>query len=280
MNKPFLKWAGGKIKLLPKLKELGIEQGERYIEPFVGAGSIALNMPHKEIVINDSNKALIDVWLFLKDHNLIELPNDAENVTIRALKQYFLLKYNTEQWYYTWRSEFNRFKNKDNEKLFLYLNRHCFNGLCRFNKKGEFNVPYGRYKKVYFPEKELLAAIEVMKKTRIYNKDFRFIFEELVVGEGDTIFCDPPYSQVSKTSSFTAYDGNEFGATKHIELVECAKHAKERGAVVIITNNDTPFTREIYQSADELHYVDVQKNISCKGKSRTKQKEVIAVYRP
>jgi DNA adenine methylase len=273
-----LKWAGGKIKLLPLLRKLGIEQGERYIEPFVGAGSIALNMPHKEIIINDSNDALVNVYhiLWAAKDKLID-----DTFEIFALHNKSKDK---GKFYYDMRALFNElnennsFDNESAAGLFLYLNRHCFNGLCRFNKKGEFNVPYGGYKTVYFPEKELLHAIEVMKKTRIYHGDFIEVMK--MARKNDMIFLDPPYCPVSKTSSFTTYSKDGFTLDDQKNVLLQAECAAGKGATVIICNNDAEFTRKLYNAADEIYFHDVQKNISCKGNGRKKQREIIAVYRP
>jgi len=277
-HKPFLKWAGGKIKLLPLLRKLGIEQGERYIEPFVGAGSIALNMPHKEIIINDSNEALVNVY-----HILWAAKDKLIGDTIETFALHDKSK-DKEKFYYDMRALFNElnennsFDNESAAGLFLYLNRHCFNGLCRFNKKGEFNVSYGGYKTVYFMEKELLHAIEVMEKTRIYHGDFIEVMK--MARKNDMIFLDPPYCPVSKTSSFTRYSKDGFTLDDQKNVLLQAECAAGKGATVIICNNDTEFTRKLYNAADEIHFHDVQKNISCKGNGRKKQREIIAVYRP
>lgn len=269
-HKSFLKWAGGKVKLLPRLRELGIEEGKRFIEPFVGSGVVSLNMPHREIIIADTNGGLINLWecLAVKDF-------------IRECSHYFHPDFNNEKSYYEIRDSFNSFDTVPlmvKAAYFLYLNRHCFNGLCRLNSKGEFNVPYGRYKKVYFPEKELLHAIEVSSRMQIHRQSFTDTFKD--VREGDMVYCDPPYIPTSLTSSFTTYSNNKFGTKEHEELVECARVAQRKGATVIISNNDSVYaSRDLYYDAEQ-HFIDVQKNISCKGNGRKKQREIIAIYRP
>lgn len=268
-HKSFLKWAGGKIKLLPKLREIGIEEGNRFIEPFVGSGVVSLNMPHNEIIIGDSNRALINLWqeLFTK-----------KEIVLNAARTYFVERYNEEGMYYDVREEFNRNQLGWNAACqFLYLNRHCFNGLCRFNSKGEFNVPYGRYKTVYFPEAELKHAAEVAKRMTIKHEGFYDIFS--LVKKGDMVYCDPPYLPAQK-NGFVKYDRGGFTLQSHKVLAQMAKEASEEGATVIISNNDTDDAEVLYRDADETYFIDVQKNISCKGDGRKKQREVIAVYRP
>lgn len=272
-HKSFLKWAGGKIKLLPKLRELGIERGNRYIEPFVGSGVVALNMPHKEIIIADTNDGLIALWNVLQSN-----PN--ANV---HLKQYFFQEYNNIENYYKLRTKFNRaLKSGDEDvisKLFLYLNKHCFNGLCRFNSSGEYNVPFNHRKTPpAFPEREVLHAIEASKRMSILKQGFMDTMK--MVKRGDMVYMDPPYIPVSKSSSFTTYSKDGFSIDDHKNILLQAECAAGRGATVIISNNDVPLSRMLYNAADELHLIDVQKNISCKGDGRKKQGEVMAVYRP
>lgn len=274
MNKSFLKWAGGKFDLVPTILNMmpGEPQMKRYIEPFVGGGSVALNMPigvHK--IINDVNPGVVAVWRALQE--------DGEKFIEGVRRDFFGGEHNNSESYYTFRQRFNHPPDHWVEwipDLFLYLNRHCFNGLCRFNSKGEFNVPFGRYKKVYFPEKELLHAVEVLKNTQIFQADFRSIM--CGTKQGDVVYCDPPYIPLGDTSNFTAYSKGGFSMKDQEDLAELAMKARERGATVIISNNDTPLARKLYAKADWIHKVQVAKRISCKGSGRKKQGEVLAVY--
>lgn len=276
MNKSFLKWAGGKFDLVPTILNMmpGEPQMKRYIEPFVGGGSVVLNMPigvHK--IINDVNPGVVAVWRALQE--------DGEKFIEGVRRDFFGGEHNNSESYYTFRQRFNHPPDHWVEwipDLFLYLNRHCFNGLCRFNSNGEFNVPFGRYKKVYFPEKELLHAVEVLKNTQIFQADFRSIM--CGTKQGDVIFCDPPYVSLSETASFTAYSKGGFSFNDQIALADCAVEASKRGATVIITNHDTADTRALYKHADECKSVSVKRRISCKGDSRHSVNEIIAIYRP
>lgn len=268
MNKAFLKWAGGKSQLLEKIVSLLPPESSkgRYIEPFVGSGVIALNMPHSEIIIADVNPGLMATWT--------ELKKDGTSF-IEECRELFTGEFNKESTYYTIRASFNAVPCG---KYFLYLNRHCFNGLCRFNSKGEFNVPFGRYTSPYFPQDELLHALEVTKRMTIKQADFREIMGS--AKRGDVIYCDPPYIPISDTSSFTAYSAGGFGHTEQLMLANEAGSAKHRGVTVIISNNDVPMARKLYANADEIHEVQVAKKISCKADGRKKLQEIIAVFRP
>lgn len=149
LARPFLKWAGGKYRLLPAIAA-HLPKASMLVEPFVGAGAVFLNLPFPRYQLNDINPDLIGVYRLLQQ--------DSERF-IRRAKRLFHPRNNTPERYYALRDRFNHSKSAlERACLFLFLNRHGFNGLCRFNLAGGFNVPFGRYEKPYFPEKELLHA--------------------------------------------------------------------------------------------------------------------------
>ncbi len=270
-TKPFLKWAGGKFKLVDLITSFMPEHPVRYIEPFVGAGAVALNVPFGTVIVNDANEELVNVWTMLR--------NDPEAV-IYECKNLFSGVFNTSDFYYQLRKEFNSKQGTDARRaaLFIYLNKHGFNGLCRFNRRGEFNVPFGRYKSVSFDPEALRAVSKRMQGWLVTNQDYTFVMS--MAKEGDVVYLDPPYAPLSDTSCFTSYSSSEFGLTEQQRLVQCIEEAVKRGAVVIVSNHDIPLVRELYKTATEIHEVSVQRNISCKGTKREKAKELIAVYRP
>lgn len=277
LNKSFLKWAGGKSQLVEEIFSLvPRSHSGRFIEPFVGSGVVSLNARPKgfsEMVIGDTNDALIAVWCQLKWN--CDFIDDVSN--------YFQGDLNREVTYYTLRERFNDGLKHWNEpmvaRLFLYLNRHGFNGLCRFNAKGEFNVPFGRYDKPYFPKEELEHAQREMRHIRVYHKSFVDTFNE-EVAPGDVIYCDPPYIPLSASSNFTAYSKEPFALKEQEQLAECAEAARKKGATVIISNNDVPLARKLYKNADEVRFPEVSKKISCKADGRKKVREILVVYRP
>jgi DNA adenine methylase len=241
----------------------------------VGGGSVALNVEgFDRLVLGDTNPGVMALWTVLR------FESDA---FIQLAEGMFTPKNNTEARYYAIRSAFNH-KLSVNDRTwqlpadFLYLNRHCFNGLCRFNAKGEFNVPYGKYEKPYFPRVELEAAQKVAVKSEVHQKDFREIMA--TAKKGDVVYCDPPYIPLSETSNFTAYSKGGFGALDQLDLKNEAEAARKRGATVIISNNDVPDARKLYEFATEIHEVQVRKAISCKANGRVKSGEILAVYRP
>lgn len=157
-NRAFLKWAGGKYSLIEQINQR-LPGSKRLIEPFVGAGSVFLNSDFESYLLNDINPDLIEMYKIIKRKPL-QFINDA--------RHYFQPKYNNEAIYYQMRTEFNATSDVyQRALLFLYMNRHGYNGLCRYNQKGGFNVPFGRYKKPYFPEKELIFFCRESKKSNV-----------------------------------------------------------------------------------------------------------------
>ena len=281
MKKAFLKWAGGKSALVPQILAL-VPPDERkgtFYEPFVGSGVVAMNVPFQSIVINDLNPGVVACWK--------KLQTGGERF-IKDCKDFFIPETNTADSFYGLRETFNELAAAgetldDRERaqyaaLFIYLNRHCFNGLCRFNSKGEFNVPYGKYAKPYFPEEELRNGVELARKSMITRYDFADVMN--MAQEGDVVYCDPPYLPLSETSNFTAYSAGGFSMDDQIRLKDRAERLRDRGVTVIISNNDTPLARKLYKKADEIKSIQVAKRISCKADGRKKSGEVLVVYRP
>lgn len=268
--KPFLKWAGGKIRVIEQLKNFFPANAKRYIEPFLGAGSVALNVNYPRHIVNDINSDLFYVWQMLKDNGM-DFVKECEGL--------FKPENNTEEYYYELRDEFN--KTKDilrKATLFIYLNKHCYNGLCRYNSKGGFNTPKGSYKVVNFPQEEFEKSLEQVKKFEIHNKDFREIFE--MVGEGDLVYCDPPYVPLSMSANFDAYADGGFGLQDHINLAECAYKVSQKGATVIISNHYNWVSKQIYVNmfGGKISKIKVSRTISCDSEKREPVEEVIAVF--
>lgn len=276
---PFVKWAGGKRRLVPFIVERLAVPAEtssgaassRLVEPFAGGAALSLAVGHRfdGIWLNDVNADLINLYIQLR-----EAPEDY----IRAASALFAPKTNNAEAYYRFRDEFNTTDSpSDKAVLFLYLNRHGYNGLCRYNSAGQFNVPYGRYKNPYFPEAELRAAADVLRNAQLTSLDFEDVLASC--GPGDVVYCDPPYVPLSATSSFTDYAAGGFDLADQKRLVAAAEAARRRGALVAISNHDNEITRDLYRGA-ECHYRQVRRTISCDGQNRNAVTEVLAVFRP
>lgn len=266
--RPFLKWAGNKFRILSHvLPELTNRGGQRLIEPFVGSGAVFLNAGFEENILSDVNADII---------NLYEHLRQSPAPFVRDCEHLFAGEFNQREAFTKLREEFNTSSDTYRKALlFIYLNRHCFNGLCRYNSKGIFNVPFGRYAKPYFPREELLIFAEASAKSKFYKQCFTKTFQE--ARKGDVVYCDPPYVPLSLTSSFSSYSADGFGEAEQKELAACAEKAAAKGAVVVLSNHDNEITRALYKNAKIISF-DVQRFISAKGNQRNKAPELLAVF--
>ena len=267
-NRAFLKWAGGKYPLLDDIKR-HLPQGECLIEPFVGAGSVFLNTDFSRYILADINSDLISLY------NIVKTRTDEY---VQASRELFMPETNQAEVYYRFREEFNASQDPFRRAvLFLYLNRFGYNGLCRYNLRGEFNVPFGRYKKPYFPEAELYHFGE-----KAQNAEFHCLSYEECMDRADSnsvVYCDPPYAPLSATANFTAYHTNSFSPKEQAHLAEMAEKLVSKQIPVLISNHDTPDTREWYRAAKHFQ-VKVRRSISSNGGTRKKVNELLALYKP
>lgn len=270
MTKPFLKWAGNKYKIVEQIKPLLQRTSfTRLVEPFVGSGAVFLSVNSQRYTLADANSDLINLYQHLKNDGLS---------FIEYCRAFFTSENNHEKNYYLLREQFNSTNdNREKAALFLYLNRHCYNGLCRYNSKGGFNVPYGRYKKPPFPETAMRNFWEKAQKATFCHTPFLETMSGAILG--DVVYCDPPYQALSKTANFTSYSDTPFGWAEQKQLADMARQLASRGIPVLISNHDTPEIRDLYDGA-ELSYFSVQRFISCDGANRHKAPELLAYFAP
>ncbi|HAW5994201.1 TPA: Dam family site-specific DNA-(adenine-N6)-methyltransferase, partial [Escherichia coli] len=237
-ERSIFKWAGGKFGVLEQIFRY-LPEGKRLIEPFVGGGAVFMNAGYQENLLNDVNADLINFYKTLQReaHSLITLAHR------------FFLDYNTLEGFLAVRNAFNKqvYDDLHRAAAFLFLNRHCFNGLTRYNQAGEFNVGYGKYKTPYFPLQEMEAFLGAEGRSEFVCGDFAAVIE--AAGEGDVIFCDPPYEPLPNTEGFTNYSGHDFKFEEQKRLVSLLTDAHRRGAKVLITNSGAPNVRELYQDS-------------------------------
>ena len=267
--KPFLKWAGGKYRLLDAILP-EIPEARRFVEPFAGSCAVYLNVAAPSALVCDINPDLVGLYQHVQ--------REGEEFILYC-QSFFTADGNTRERYLQRREEFNACRvPRTRAALLLYLNRHAYNGLVRYNAKGEFNVPFGRYVRPYFPLGELRVFHRKTRKTdtEFACRDFRAVFAGLE--PGDVVYCDPPYAPLSKTASFTSYAGNGFTAEDQRDLAALAAAAHGRGIPVIVSNHNTETTRRLYASAD-LRRFSVQRFISRNGADRQAAPELLAVYR-
>ena len=267
--KPFLKWAGGKFRILDTILA-EIPAGTRFVEPFAGSCAVYLNVVAEKALVGDSNSDLIGLYK--------NIQNDGEDF-IQYCRAFFVPENNTKERYLHIRERFNSTSDqREKSAILLYLNRHSFNGLVRYNSKGGFNVPFGKYVSPYFPLEELRVFHRKTQRTdtEFVCADFRTLFK--VLEQGDVVYCDPPYVPLSATASFTTYAGNVFSAKDQAELAGLAEAASKRGIPVILSNHDTEETRFLYACA-EVRTFNVQRFISCNGSGRGTAPELLAIFK-
>ncbi|EQA6838627.1 Dam family site-specific DNA-(adenine-N6)-methyltransferase [Salmonella enterica subsp. diarizonae serovar 65:(k):z] len=266
-QRPFLKWAGGKYSLLPELDRL-IPAGKRLIEPFVGGGSVFLNSDkHERFLLADVNADLINLYQMLAVA--------PDSVIAEAIKAFRHL--NDAENYTAIREAFNAWQLNATERAaaFLYLNRHCFNGLMRYNLDGFFNVGWGKYKAPYFPEKELMAFRKKSSACVFMNAGFERTLR--LAGDGDVVYCDPPYEPMPGTAGFTSYASGGFSWDSQVALAESCVAAHQRGAKIFISNSTAPRVIELYERHGfTLHRVNSRRSISSKGSTRETANDIVA----
>lgn len=266
-HRPFLKWAGGKYRCIEHLLA-SLPPAKRLIEPFAGSGVVFLNTHYTRYLLADSNQDLTSLF------KLVKQEGSQFTEQCRAL---FIPENNQAERYYELRAEFNHCTDQTRRAcLFLYLNRHGYNGLCRYNLKGGYNVPFGRYKKPYFPAQEMRHFHEKSQCVQIKTNDFRDTFRS--AEPGDVIYCDPPYAPRDQRSNFSAYTRLKFGEREQIHLAELAREQAKQGVVTLISNHDTPFTRYHYQGA-QIIPLSVTRSISCNSERRSAVGELLAIFR-
>lgn len=264
---PLLKWAGNKKRIIHRILPL-LPDGDRLIEPFCGSAAVFLNTNYKKNIIADTNYDLINLYL--------QLQKDPAEF-IKYSSKFFVSENNIAENYYKLRVQFNETKDDQlRAALFLYINKHCFNGLCRYNKKGGFNVPFGRYKKIFLPEERINFFAEKAKTAEFIISDFSKTMKSSK--KGDVIYCDPPYVPVNDSNSSFKYEKDGFSMEQQSELARLAEETANRGIPVLISNHYTDFTKEIYKNA-ELTTLSVQRSISCNAEKRVKASEVLALFR-
>jgi DNA adenine methylase len=270
VSKPFLKWAGGKQRMTSRLIAL-LPPGDRLVEPFVGSAALFLASSHRRALLADANRDLIDVYRALQDEG---------EEFIAACRVLFGPEANTRESYDARRLQFNASRDpRERARLFVYLNKHCYNGLCRYNRKGAFNVPFGRYVRPGFPEAEMVAFLQRLRdadEVTFVHAPFGPVLDS--TQPGDVVYCDPPYVPLSATAHFTAYSATPFGVAEQAALARAAGQLAARGVPVLISNHDTPETRALYRNATTLEALQVRRHISCSGATRGTADELLALF--
>lgn len=262
--RPLLKWVGGKTQLLGNILPKMPKKYGRYIEPFFGGGALFFSVRPSGGIIADSNPELINLYR--------SVANDVTSV----IANLSMLENNEENFYAIRSLDWNSMPASEAAARTIFLNRTCFNGLYRVNKKGQFNVPFGRYKNPkVLDEKSLLAASILLQDTNIVCGNYKDVLRDHAQ-PNDFIFLDPPYLPVSAYADFKRYTKEQFYEEDHVELAVEVNRLHEMGCHVILTNSNHPLVHEQYGKF-AVEVVQTKRYISCNGKNRTGEDVVVTV---
>lgn len=273
--KPFVKWAGGKTQLLDKIKDRIPNSINNYYEPFVGGGAVLFELGLHNAYISDINQELINVYSCIKE-NVDVLMKELDILCDEHEKHL-----DKKEFYLQVREQYNE-KIKNNvldiemAAKFIYLNKHCFNGLYRVNSKGLFNVPFNNKKTGKSYDKEnLLEISSYLKNVNMLCQDFEKTCQDCK--EGDFVFFDSPYAPLNPTS-FESYTKEGFAKEEHIRLANLFKKLSDRGVNCMLTNHNTPFIRELYKEYN-IEIVPVKRLINSDSKNREGEEVIITNYK-
>lgn len=270
---PFVKWAGGKRQLLDKISERMPQSYNNYFEPFIGGGAVLFGLQPKNAVINDINASLINAYRIIESNpqEFIEYVKKLDSEMGEDGKRY----------YYSLREHYNDKLMKEEfdvelAALFVFINKHCFNGLYRVNGKGLFNVPYNNSKKESIVEESIRAVSDYLKKVTIKLGDFEEACKE--AQKGDFVFFDSPYAPL-KPTSFESYTKEGFDMKSHERLARLFDELTKRGCYCMLTNHNTEFINELYGNKGyRIDVVSVKRMINSDASKRTGEEVIICNY--
>lgn len=289
-GKPFLKWAGGKSQLLKEIGcyyPFGDGSITKYAEPFIGGGAVLFDILDKytldEVYIGDSNRELINTYRIIRDDvdTLVQMLDTMQREFVPLETE------NRKVYYMRKRARFNELKGLDSESinrekaaLLIFLNKTCFNGLFRVNKKGCFNVPMGAYKNPVICDKNNLRVVsDRLQKVTIVCGDYKQSAE--FIDRHTFVYLDPPYRPLTDTASFTAYTEHIFHDAEQIALAKFVDEMHRKGAKILISNSDPKntdteddFFDRIY-SAYTIRRIEATRMINCNAEARGKIKELL-----
>ncbi len=263
--RPFVKWAGGKGRLLQSLLQRVPEKFGTYFEPFLGGGALFFALQPKKAVLSDMNTELITTFTVVRDdvESLIEhlrthKPNRRHFQKVREQDR---------------RADFWTFPAVERASRFIFLNKTCFNGLCRVNSDGQFNVPYGMYKNPkILDEVNLRACSKALQKVTLSIEPYLNVLQK--AAKGDFIYFDPPYVPLTVTSSFVSYSEDGFSMTNQQELAQLLYALDKKGVQFMLTNSNTPASHELYREF-QIDLVDSPRSVSADGSKRGPVKDVL-----
>lgn len=262
--RPVLKWAGGKTQLLAEILPKIPDKYGRYIEPFVGGGALFFAVKPHGGIIADSNPELVNCYQ--------AVANDIEGVMAKLARH----EYKEGSFYAVRSQNWSKLTPSEAAARTIFLNRTCFNGLYRVNKKGQFNVPFGKYKNPRILDEEALrAASALLSENTIIYGDYKTVLRKYAQ-PGDFIYLDPPYLPVSAYADFKRYTKEQFYEEDHIELAAEVKRLHALGCHIILTNSNHPLVHEHYGEFS-IEVIQTRRYISCNGNGRTGEDVIVMV---
>lgn len=264
MVTPFLKWAGGKRWLVQNHADLFPKKFNRYIEPFLGSGAVFFYLEPEKAILSDANGRLIETYQAIKENYKLVEKHLREHQRKHSKEHYYSVRSKSFQ------SKFTR------AGQFIYLNRTCWNGLYRENKKGIFNVPIGTKKNVLLKTDDFKAVANILKKVELKFQDFEKSIS--IAKDGDFIFVDPPYTVAHNNNGFVKYNQNIFSWADQERLKECLKCASDRGAEIVLTNANHDSVINLYEN-ETIRQLNRKTVISGINSGRSKTSELIINFR-
>ena len=270
---PFVKWAGGKRQLLSQIKERMPEQYNNYFEPFVGGGAVIFELLPTNALINDINKALINAYK--------QICNVPEKFLEAVKRLDYEMWEDGKEYYYFLREHYNDKLMKaeydvELAALFVFINKHCFNGLYRVNGKGLFNVPYNGSRKTSVNENAIIEISKYLQGVTIIDGDFEIACQD--AKRGDFVFVDSPYAPLNPTS-FESYTKEGFDIESHKRLARLFDELTARGCYCMLTNHNTELINELYGGKDyRIDVVSVKRMINSDASNRVGEEVIICNY--
>lgn len=262
LPRPFLKWAGGKSNLLSYLRSLVPQTYDIYFEPFVGGGALFFDLCPHRAVLSDSNFELINCYRVVRD-SPNELIGMLESMPVNAIDFYKIREENTAM-----------LSNVERAARLIYLNKTCYNGLYRVNKKGQFNAPFGHNEKVRVCDSlVILAASRVLKGIRLLEGDFESILLAYTQS-GDFVYLDPPYPSIGRFSDFKRYTKEFFVKEDHVRLAKVVEKLDRKGCKFILSNAKHQLILELYSRFRKIN-VEAPRYINCRGDKRGNVSELL-----
>lgn len=270
---PFVKWAGGKRQLIPQIRERMPKQFNNYFEPFVGGGAVIFDLLPLNATINDINRALINAYKIICDYpaEFLQMVGKLDSEMWEDGKEY----------YYSLRERYNDKLMKEEfdvelAALFVFINKHCFNGLYRVNGKGLFNVPYNNSRRTSVDETTILAISDYLKHVKITTGDFEIACEG--ASKGDFVFIDSPYAPLNSTS-FESYTKEGFDVESHKRLANLFDELTARGCKCMLTNHNTDLINELYGNKGyNIDVVSAKRMINSDALNRVGEEVIICNY--